>query len=142
MSVEVPYDDSLIVKVVHASHHQGSERYGNSRGIQCSRMALMAICWTLLKRIALWKPADLDCILQKGDDIFKKVNLMRILRVHDLPQSCKIEGVSLNLDYLKNKTSEIVFNAYLRSMLEIVSSCISKGNGALMFISGYSLAIL
>ena len=29
MSVEEPYDDSVVVKVVHASHHQGSERYGN-----------------------------------------------------------------------------------------------------------------
>ena len=67
---------------------------------------------------------------------------MRILCVHDLPQSCKIEGVSLNLDYLKNKTSEIVFNAYLISILEIVSRLTSKGNGALMFISGYSLAVL
>ena len=90
MSVEVPYGDSLVVKVVHASHHQGFERYGNSRGIQCSCMAMMAICWTLLKRIALRKPADLECILQKGDDLFKKLNLVRILSVDDLPQNCKI----------------------------------------------------
>ena len=88
MSVEVPYGDSLVVKVVYASHHQGFERYGNSRGIQCSCMAMMAICWTFLKRIALRKPADLECILQKGDDLFKKLNLMRIL--YDLPQNCKI----------------------------------------------------
>ena len=54
----------------------------------------------LLKRIALWKPADLDCILQKDDDVFKKLNFMRILSVDDLPQNCK------------NKTGEIVFNAY------------------------------
>ena len=47
----------------------------------------MAICWTLLKRIALWKLADLDCILQKGDDLFKKINLMRIFSVDDLPQN-------------------------------------------------------
>ena len=142
MSVEVPYGDSLVVKVVHASHHQGSERYGSSRGIQCSCMALIAVYWTLLKRISLWKTAYLDCILQKGDDLFKKLNLMRILSVDDLPQNCKIEDVSLNLDYLESKTGEIVFNAYLISISEIVSSCTSKGNGALLFISGYTLAIL
>ena len=34
MLAEVPYGDSLVVKAVHASHHLGSERYGNSRGIQ------------------------------------------------------------------------------------------------------------
>ena len=142
MSVEVPYGDSLVVKVVHASHHQGSERYGNFRGIQCSCMALMAICWMLLKRIALWKPADLDCMLQKGDDLFKRVNLMRILSVDNLPQSCKIEDVFLNLDYLENEIGEIVFHAYLISISEIVSSCNSEGNGALLFIGGYALVIL
>ena len=57
---------------------------------------------------------------------------MRILSVDDLPQNCKIEDVSLNLDYLQNKTGEIVFNAYLIS--EIASSSMSKGNGALLFI--------
>ena len=60
----------------------------------------MTIYWMLLKRIALWKPADLDCILQKDDDVFKKLIFMRILSVDDLPQNCK------------NKTGEIVFNAY------------------------------
>ena len=36
-----------------------------------SCMALMAKSWTLLKRFAMWKPADLDCILQRGDDLLR-----------------------------------------------------------------------
>ena len=59
---------------------------------------------------------------------------MRILSIDDLPQNCKIEDVSLNLDYLENKTGKIVFNAYLISISEITSSSTSKGNGALLFI--------
>ena len=55
---------------------------------------------------------------------------MRILSIDDLPQNCKIEDVSLNLDYVENKTGKIVFNAYS----EIASSSTSKGNGALLFI--------
>ena len=70
------------------------------------------------------------------------MNLMRILSLDDLPQNCKIEDVSMNLNYLENKTGEIVFNAYLISLSEIDSSCSSKGNGALLFINGYTLAIL
>ena len=58
-----------------------------------------------------------------------------------MPRTCKID-VSLNLDYLENKTGVIVFNVYLISMSEIVSSCTSKENSALLFISGYILAIL
>ena len=59
---------------------------------------------------------------------------MRILSIDDLPQNCKIEDVSLNLDYLENKTGKIVFNAYLISISEIASSSTSKGNGPLLFI--------
>ena len=59
---------------------------------------------------------------------------MRILSIDDLPQNCKTEDVSLNLDYLENKTGKIVFNAYLISISEIASSSTSKGNGALLFI--------
>ena len=59
---------------------------------------------------------------------------MRILSIDDLPQNCKIEDVSLNLDYLENKTGKIVFNAYLISISDIASSSTSKGNGGLLFI--------
>ena len=67
---------------------------------------------------------------------------MRILSVDDFPQNCKIEDVCLNLYYFENNTGEIVFNAYLITISEIVSSCTSKGNGVLLFISAYTLAIL
>ena len=58
-----------------------------------------------------------------------------------MPQTCKID-VSLNLDYLENKTGVIVFNVYLISMSETVSSCSLKENSALLFVSGYISAIL
>ena len=124
----------MVVKVVHTSHYQRSERYGNSRGIQCSCMVLIPICWTLLKGIVLLKSINLDCILWKGYHLFKKLDIMRILSIDDLPQNCKIEDVSLNLDYLENKTGKIVFNAYLISISDIASSSTSKGNGGLLFI--------
>ena len=91
----------------------------------------MAICWTLLKRIAF-----------RNNDLFKNLNLMRILSVDDFPQNCRIEDDFLSLDYLENKPGEIDFNAYLISISEIVSSCTLKGNGAVLLISGYTLAIL
>ena len=40
-----------IVKVIKATYHQADERYGIARGIQCSCMALMFVCWTLLKPV-------------------------------------------------------------------------------------------
>ena len=74
-------------------------------------------------------------------DLFKKLNPIRILIVDDLPRNCKTKEISYNLHYLENKTGEKVFNGYLMSILEIVSSCTLKRNGASLFISGYTLAI-
>ena len=48
----------------------------------------------------------------------------------------------INLEYLGNRTGEIVLSAYLISMSEIIGDCKSKGNGALLFISGYTFGIL
>ena len=64
------------------------------------------------------------------------------MSVDDLPKNCKIEDASLNLEYLENETGGIVFHAYLISISEVVGSCTSKGNGSLLSISGYNLAIL
>ena len=75
-------------------------------------------------------------------DLFKKLNPIRILIVNDLPRNCKTKEVSYNLHYLENKTGEKVFNGYLISISEIVSSCTLKRNGASLFINRYTLAIL
>ena len=67
------------MKVVQATHHQGDIRYGMSRGIQCSHMSLMSVCWTFFKSENIWDSFDLDCILQKGDLLFKSLNWDRRL---------------------------------------------------------------
>ena len=41
--------DYTLIKVAHASHHQGDVRYGASRGILCSCMSLISVSWTLFK---------------------------------------------------------------------------------------------
>ena len=44
---------TLVWKVVQASHHQGSLRYGEIREIQCAGMSLLTVSWTLYKRISV-----------------------------------------------------------------------------------------
>ena len=75
-----------ILRVVQTTHHLGDIRYGMSRGIQCSCMSLMSVYWTLFKSVSIWDSFDLDCILQKGDLLFKSVNNYRYLGMEDLPQ--------------------------------------------------------
>ena len=76
--------DTMIIKVLQASHHQGDIRYVMSRGVQCSCMSLMSVSWTLLKSASIWDSFDLDCILQKWDLLFKSLNNYRYLGMEDL----------------------------------------------------------
>ena len=71
--------DYTVIKVVQASHHQGDAKYGASMGIQCSCMLLISVSWTLFKSPGLWNKFDLDCILGKGDQIFKFIGRFRYL---------------------------------------------------------------
>ena len=74
------------MKVLKVTYHQGDIRYGMSTGIQCPCMSLMSVFWTLFKSISIWDFFNLDCILQKGDLLFKSLNNNRYLGMKDLLQ--------------------------------------------------------
>ena len=136
--------DSRIMKIVQATYHQGDARYGMSRGIQCSYMSLMSVCWTLLKSASIWDSFEslVGCILQKGDLLFKSLSNYRYLGMEDLPQEFFIENSSINVEFLNNRTGEITTGAYLVSITEIVSDCPQIGTGALLIINNYILGLL
>ena len=73
-----------IVNIIQATHHHGDSRYGASAGIQCSCMSLMAVCWNVFKPVARWDD-DLDRILETRAQLFKSLNMFRILGIDDLP---------------------------------------------------------
>ena len=105
--------DTRIMKVVQANHHKGDIRHGILRGIQWSCMSLMPACWTLFKSASICNSFDLDCILQKGDLLFKFFNNYRYHGMEDLPQESFTENSSINVEYLNNRTREINAGAYL-----------------------------
>ena len=65
------------MKEVQVTHHQGGIRYGMLNGIQCLCMSLMPVCWALFKSASIWDSVGLDCILRKGDLLFKFLNNYR-----------------------------------------------------------------
>ena len=69
-----------VFRVVQTTHHQSEVRFGASRGIQCSRMSLVSVGWTLFKYPGLWDKCNLDYILGKGDHDHGH-NIMRIFDV-------------------------------------------------------------
>ena len=84
--------DYTIIKVVQACHHQGDIRYGASQGIQCSRMSFMSVSWILFKSPGMWDKFELDCILDRGDQLFKFIGKFRYIGVEDLPQEFLLEN--------------------------------------------------
>ena len=98
-----------------ATHHQGFVRYRMSRGIQCSCMSLMLVCWTLFKSAGIWGSFGLDYILQNS---------------------------SINVEFLNNRIGEITAGAYLLSITEIVSDCQQIGTEALLIINNYILGLV
>ena len=85
-----------------------------SRVIQFPCMSLMSVCWTLFKSVSKWDSFDLDCILQKGDLLFKSLNNYRHLGMENLPQDFFIENVSINIEFLNIKTGEITLTRFNR----------------------------
>ena len=114
-------------KIVRATHHEGYLRYGATAGIQCSCMPLMLVFWNTFISVTTWDGIDLDMILENGDQLFKSLNQYRLFRVHDLLTTVNIYSYSVDIFLLDNKTGEIILNAYLVSLEEIIESCLNIG---------------
>ena len=98
---------------------------------------LMSVCWTLFKSAKIWASFDLDCILQKGDILFKSLNNYRYLGMEGLSQEFFIKNSAINVEFLNNKIGEITAGGYLVSVTEIVSDCQQIRTGALLIINNY-----
>ena len=64
------------------------------------------------------------------------------LRFEDLSQEFFIENLSINVEFVNNKTEEITAGSYLVSVTGIVSDCQQLGTGALLIINDHILGIL
>ena len=93
-----------IQKTVSATFHQAHMKFGNSAGTQCSCNALFAICFSIIKKVSIWKSWDLDYILEHGDELFKSVGIPRALSMNELPNN--VRGyISLLKLFFKNISS-------------------------------------
>ena len=92
--------DYRIQKSVLATFHQGHPKFGDTSGIQCSCIALYAICFSIIKKVSVWKTWDLDYILENGDATFKCLNIPRPLFMNELPHNIVVENEIVNIEML------------------------------------------
>ena len=129
------------MKVIQATHYQGDIRYGMLRDIQRSCMSLMSVCWALFKSVSIWDSVGLNCILRKGNTLFKSLNNYRCFEMEDLSQEFFIQNSSINVEFLNNRTGEITAGAHLVSITKIVSDSQQKGMGAMLITNNYILGL-
>ena len=87
--------------------------------------------------MARWDGYDLDKILENGNQLFKSLNIFRILGVDDLPARVSTYDRVVDIIFPENKTGEIKLNVYRISMTDTLSTCSNHGKDALLVISGY-----
>ena len=56
---------------------------------------------------------DHDCILASGYELFSRLNKFPLLGTDDLPRVFALYEGNVNVDFLENRTWEIVLNAFL-----------------------------
>ena len=79
-------------------------------------MHFMSVSWILFKSPGIWDKFELDCILARGDQLFKSIGKFRYLGVEDLPQEFLLENYFMNVEFVENKTGEITAGTYLLSI--------------------------
>ena len=128
---------------VLGSYHQGDARFGETAGIQCACNALFALCWSLVRRVSIWQTADLDHILAFGDLNYKRLGTRNILTVDDLPGIVEGDGCSFGVELLSLENGEVnCFSTGFPFLRAIHDSCEKSGVGFLIFITGYTVAIV
>ena len=126
-----------IQKSVLGSFHQAHTKFGNSAGIQCSCNALYAICFSIIKRVSLWKSFDLDYILDHGDTIFKTIGIPRSPFLNELPQSIAIENTNIDIKLLAN-----YFGFFRQTKILENHMTTDIGNGLIFTTDGYSFSLI
>ena len=96
-----------VAKIIEGSFHMGHVKFGETAGIQCACNALFSLCWSSVKRVTLWNTWDMDYILEKGDELYKSLNIFTPVNIDELPQHVNIEGCLLTVRLLSQEQGNI-----------------------------------
>ena len=126
-----------IQKFVLGSFHQAHVKFGDTAGIQCSCNALYAICFSVIKKVSIWKQSDLDYILDHGDTVFKIIGIRCPLFMNELPNCIAIENRNVDIEMLANYCGLLGENSIFKGHLNR-----DIGNGLIFTTAGYSFSLI
>ena len=88
-----------MLKSVQGNFDQGNvARFGDTAGKQCACNALFSACWSVVRKVSIWKAYDLDNIFIEGDKIYKFLNKDDFLSVDELPRRIKIYNRNIDIN--------------------------------------------
>ena len=133
-----------IVSSVLGSHHQGDSRFGATAGVQCACNSLFALCWSVISNVCQWYTFDLDYVLCESDSNYKLLNTLNLLAADELPNVVQTaDGRMFLVEYLSLENGEVSAHSQEFPFLRgIHNACVDKGVGFLMFISGFTIAVI
>ena len=59
---------------------------------------LFSVCWSVIRKVSIWKSYDLDNILTEGGKIYKFLNKDDFLSVNELPRRMKIYNCNIDIN--------------------------------------------
>ncbi|XP_057310977.1 uncharacterized protein LOC130648873 isoform X2 [Hydractinia symbiolongicarpus] len=144
-SVEV--DSGLtytIIKCTKGSFYQGHEKFSYTRGIQCTCISLYASLFSFFKHVSRWTKNDINCVLEKGDNLYKLQNTTQFLTCTELPRTVSLEGVNMDVNFAHNCFGFFVTSS-ATSINELISNLRSNLNNKtriIFIINGVAVSIL
>ena len=109
---------SSFLKITQGSFHQGHEKFGLTRGRQCTCCALFSITFSVVKNPGYWCQGDIDYIVENGDKIFKKLNPTLYLDLDSLPREIEIMNRSISVEFLGLKSALIASKSHTGSIMD------------------------
>ena len=138
-----PMFKTLFKSCVQGSFSQNDPRFGDSAGMQCAFNTLASLCWSVNRKVNIWKTFDLDFVLTKGNEIFEFVNLKRSLYFDELPKDFQYAGIEFKIEFSR------VDNGFFREETNSFDVFFDKNfffsdniGGALLFFQGYTVSLL
>ena len=129
------------LKVAQGSFNQANQKFGCTAGRQCACITLFSITWSAIRRVGLWNTSDLDFILNEGDKLYKGLNIGTFISAEELPHTIDIENNVVYVEKLEFQQGTIM--KHTENFLSgSYHSNINNGNGFLLFIDGFTLAII
>ena len=91
-----------IAVIVQASSSQEHEKFGVTRGIQCTNISFYSVCFSSIIPILEWLSEDLQYVIVKGGKLYKEQNRLALLSCADLPRIVDIKNVKFTMTFLPN----------------------------------------